>query len=201
MNGTAVKEAAAVAYPREKMLGSWWSGAEPDVKAAGPQAAGYEALMLQHGAGEFAVHDDVRKYVYAKGNGASEPDKIGQVLYNRGLVNAMLGVEAIRAAQQKLGNKPLTGEQIRWGLAHLSLSTARIKDLGFEGMLRPITISCSDHEGARTTRVQQWDGKQWKVISNWYTADQSVIEPLVEQSSAKFAKENDVTPRDCGQAS
>jgi branched-chain amino acid transport system substrate-binding protein len=35
MNGTAVKEAAAVAYPRDRMIGVWWSGAEPDVT---PQA-------------------------------------------------------------------------------------------------------------------------------------------------------------------
>ena len=35
MNGTAIKEAAAVAYPRDKMIGVWWSGAEPDVTPAG----------------------------------------------------------------------------------------------------------------------------------------------------------------------
>jgi branched-chain amino acid transport system substrate-binding protein len=29
MNSTAIKEAAAVGYPREKMIGVWWSGAEP----------------------------------------------------------------------------------------------------------------------------------------------------------------------------
>ena len=50
MNGTAVKEAAAVAYPRDKMIGVWWSGAEPDVTPAGDQGVGYKALMLQHGA-------------------------------------------------------------------------------------------------------------------------------------------------------
>lgn len=201
MNGTAIKEAAAVGFPREKMLGGWWSGAEPDVEPAGEQAKGYKALMLQHGSGEFAVHAEVRKHVYAKGNGASEPDRVGQVLYNRGLVNAMLGVEAIRTAQQQFGSKPLTGEQIQWGLEHLSLSAARIKELGFEGMLRPVAISCSDHEGARTTRVHQWDGKQWNVISDWYTANQSVTEPLVEKSSADFAKDNGITPRDCAKAS
>jgi len=31
MNSTAIKEAAAVAYPRDKIIGVWWSGAEPDV--------------------------------------------------------------------------------------------------------------------------------------------------------------------------
>src|SRR5207342_2996812 len=76
MNGTAIKEAAAVAYPRDRMIGVWWSGAEPDVTPAGDQAAGYKALMLQHGAGKFPVHADVEKYVYAKGKGLSEPGKV-----------------------------------------------------------------------------------------------------------------------------
>ena len=48
MNCTAIKEAAGVAYPRDKMIGVWWSGAEPDVTPAGDQAIGYKALMLQH---------------------------------------------------------------------------------------------------------------------------------------------------------
>ena len=64
----------------------------------------------------------------------SEPGKVGEVLYNRGMVNAMLGVEAIRKAQEKFGQKPLTGEQVRWGLENLNLSEARLKELGFEGM-------------------------------------------------------------------
>jgi ABC-type glutathione transport system ATPase component len=54
-------------------------------------------------------------------------------------------------------------------------------------MLRPISITCSDHEGARYGRVQQWDGKAWKIISDWYTADESLIEPLVADVSAKYA--------------
>src|SRR5712672_3072069 len=149
MNSAAVTEAGNVNYPRDKMLGVWWSGAEPDVIPAGDKAAGYKALMLQHGAGKFSVHADMDKHVYAKGKGSSEPGKVGEVLYNRGLVNAMLGVEAIRTAQEKFGKKPLTGEQVRWGLENLNLSDARLKELGFEGMLKPIKISCSDHEGAR----------------------------------------------------
>jgi branched-chain amino acid transport system substrate-binding protein len=116
-------------------------------------------------------------------------------------VNAMLGVEAIRKAQEKFGQKPLTGEQVRWGLENLNLSDARIKELGFEGMLKPIRISCSDHEGTRDGRVQQWDGKAWKVISDWYTADESVIEPLVADVSAKYAADKKIQPRDCAKES
>ena len=44
MNSTALKEAAAVAYPREKMLGVWWAGAEADVGPAEDAAKGYNAV-------------------------------------------------------------------------------------------------------------------------------------------------------------
>jgi branched-chain amino acid transport system substrate-binding protein len=196
MNGAAVKEAAAVAYPRDKIIGVWWSGAEPDVAPAGEQAIGYKALMLQHGPGEFAVHADVKKHVGAKGKQLGKED-FGQVLYNRGLINAMLGVEAIRTAQEKFGKKPLKGEEVRWGLENLNLTAERIKALGFEGMLRPIKTTCADHEGTRDGRVQQWDGKAWKTISDWYTARESVTEPIVKEVSAKYAAEKKIEPRDC----
>jgi branched-chain amino acid transport system substrate-binding protein len=200
MNGTAVKEAAAVAYPRDKMIGVWWSGAEPDVTPAGDQAIGYKALMLQHGAGEFAVHADIKKHVGAKGKQLGKED-FAQVLYNRGVVNAMLGVEGIRTAQGKFGKKPLTGEQVRWGLENLNLSAGRIKELGFEGMLAPVKITCADHEGARTGRVQQWDGKRWKIISDWYTARAELTDILVKDVSTKYAAEKKITPRDCSKES
>jgi len=200
MNGMAIKEAAAVAYPRDRMIGVWWSGAEPDVIPAGDQAIGYKALMLQHPAGKFAVHADIDKYVVAK-NKSAGADTVGQVLYNRGLINSMLGVEAIRTAQKKYGNKPLTGEQIRWGFENLDLSAARLKELGFAEMLKPLKLSCSNHQGADQARVQQWDGKTWKIISDFYTADLSLLDPMVKETAAKYAAEKKITPRDCSKES
>jgi branched-chain amino acid transport system substrate-binding protein len=196
MNSTSIKEAAAVAYPREKMIGVWWSGAEPDVIPAGEQAKGYKALMLQHPAGKFAVHADVEKNVYAKGQGVGK-EQFGDVLYNRGLIDSLIGTEAIRTAQAKFGKKPLTGEQVRWGFENLDLSAARIKELGFEGMLAPIKFSCADHQGADMARIHQWDGKEWKIISDFYTADRSILDPMVAEHSAKYAAEKKITPRNC----
>ncbi len=200
MNSTAIKEAAAVAYPRDKIIGIWWSGAEPDVTPAGDQAKGYKALMLQHGPGEFKVHEDLKKYVISKGKGAGKDD-FAQVLYNRGMINSMIGVEAVRTAQEKFGKKPLTGEQIRWGFENLNLTEARIKELGFEGLIKPLKFSCSDHQGADVARIQQWDGKNWKTISDYFTADQSVLGPMVKEHAAKYATEHKITPRDCSKPS
>jgi branched-chain amino acid transport system substrate-binding protein len=117
MNSTAIKEAVAVSYPREKMYGVWWSGAEQDVRPAEGGAVRYNSVALQHTSGRFKLHEDLKKYLYDKGKGyAAKLDETGEILYVRGLINAMLGVEAIRTAQEKFGKKPLTGEQVRWGL-------------------------------------------------------------------------------------
>jgi len=49
MNSTLVKEAQATGYPRDKIYGVWWAGAEPDVKDVGMGAKGYNAITMQHG--------------------------------------------------------------------------------------------------------------------------------------------------------
>jgi branched-chain amino acid transport system substrate-binding protein len=197
MNSTAIKEAVAVNYPRDRMYGVWWAGAEPDVLPAGADAKGYNALALQHSAGQTAVHADILKYVYGKGKGAGQKDDVGHVLYNRGMINALLLVESIRTAQGKFGKKPLTGEQVRWGIENLNLDQKRINQLGVAGMLQPLKVSCSDHEGARQARIHQWDGSKWTFVSGWIEGDESVLRPMIDDAAAKYAKEKNLTRRDC----
>ena len=43
---------------------------------------------------------------------------------------AILNVEALRVAQARSGNKPLTGQQVRWGFEHMKVDDARLKQLG-----------------------------------------------------------------------
>jgi branched-chain amino acid transport system substrate-binding protein len=50
MNQVAVTEAVRTGYNMERFLGVWWSGSEPDVRAAGAAAAGYKAGNF-HGIG------------------------------------------------------------------------------------------------------------------------------------------------------
>ena len=69
-----------------------------------------------------------------------------------------------------------------------------LKQLGFEGELRPIKVSCADHEGTRTGRIQTWDGKKWNIASDWLTSDDSVIAPMVKEAAAKYAAEKRLTP-------
>src|SRR5262245_38126128 len=121
-------------------------------------------------------------------------DETGEILYVRGLITAMLGIEAIRTAQERFGKKPMTGEQVRWGLEYLNVTAERLKQLGFENELKPIKVSCEDHEGARTGRIQTWDGKDWKITSDWYTSADSVIAPMLKEAAATSAAESNIKP-------
>ena len=197
MNSTAIKEAASVRYSRDKMFGVWWAGAEPDVTPAGAGAKGYQSVTLQHSAGKTALHADVLKYVYDKGNGSGRKEDVGHVLYNRGLLNAVVSVEAVRTAQGKFGKKSLTGEQVRWGIENLDIDAKRIKELGLEGMMQPLKVSCNDHEGSRRARIHQWDGNNWHFVSDWIEADNSVLRPMVDAAAATYAKDKGITPVAC----
>jgi branched-chain amino acid transport system substrate-binding protein len=197
MNSTAIREAVAVRYPRDQMYGVWWAGAEPDVIPAGKGAIGYNSITLQHSSGRTAVHADILKYVYAKGKGAGREEDVGHVLYNRGLINAVLSLESIRTAQGKYGDKSLTGEQVRWGIENLDIDTKRIKALGLEGMMQPLKVTCSDHEGVRRARIHQWTGSDWKFVSDWIEADNSLLRPMVDAAAANYAKEKGITPVIC----
>ena len=112
-------------------------------------------------------------------------------------MRGLLTAEALRTAMRHFGNQPLTGAQVQWGLEHLTLTAARLKELGAEGLLAPFSLSCRDHEGGGGVRFQQWDGTQWQVISDWIAPDQTLVRPLVEAAAAKYAQEKGITPRDC----
>jgi branched-chain amino acid transport system substrate-binding protein len=197
MNSTALKEAQATGYPRDKMMGIWWAGAEPDVKDVGMGAKGYSALTLQHGAEPGSkVVKDMLAMVHAKGQGTGPQDEVGSVLYMRGLISAMLGVEGVRKAQQRYGKgKVMSGEQVRWGLENLNLDQKMLDTMGFAGVMRPVQTSCLDHMGSSWVRVHTWDGGKWNFSSDWYQADDKVLRPMVMLASGKYAEEKKLAPR------
>ncbi|MBS0451867.1 MAG: ABC transporter substrate-binding protein [Proteobacteria bacterium] len=199
MNSTALKEAVATGYPREKMYGVWWSGAEPDVKDVGANAKGYNALALNTSGTEPKVIQDILKQVHDKGQGTGPKEEVGSVLYTRGVIIQMLGVEAVRRAQERFGKgKVMTGEQVRWGLENLALDQKRLDALGFSGVLRPISTSCQDHMGSTWARVYTWDGSKWGGMSDWYQADEQIIKPMVKVAADKYVTEKKLSRRDNG---
>ena len=197
MNSTALKEAIATGFPREKLFGVWWAGAEPDVKDVGANAKGYSALALNPNGTEYPLMQDVLKKVHDAGQGSGPRDEVGSVLYTRGMIISMLSVEAVRAAQEKFGKgQVMTGEQVRWGFENLNLDEKRLEELGVKGVIRPLKTTCEDHMGSSWARVHTWDGSKWVMGADWYEADKSVLGPMVKEAADRYAAEKQVKRRD-----
>jgi branched-chain amino acid transport system substrate-binding protein len=197
MNQVAVKEAASIGFKMDHFIGNWWSSSDADVVPAGDGAKGYKGATFHAPGTNFKVHADVVKFVYDKGKAVGKKEEMGAPLYNRGLVNAMLSAEAIRAAMGKFGNKPLTGAEVRWGFENLNLTDQRLEQLGMKGFTHPVKVSCEDHEGNGPILVQQWDGKKWNIVSDWVAPMRDVVRPKIEAAAVDEAKKLGYTMRDC----
>ena len=198
MSATALKMAKKMDFPRERMVGVWWSGAEEDVIPAGKAAIGYIAAGFHPSGTNFPVHDDLKRYVYDKGLGnMQDTNRVGSIYHNRGLITAMISVEGIRSAQQKYGERVLSGEEIRWGIENLTLDRQVINRLGFNGLAQPLSVSCIDHEGGGAVKFSQWNGEKWVQLTDWIDSDQSIVRPMIEASAARYAKLKGISLRTC----
>ena len=194
MNATAVKEAANIKFDMSKFIGNWWSASEQDVLPAGDGAIGYKGATFNGSGTDYKVFEDMKGV-----SGLSDDGDRGTVLYNRGMVNAAYIVEAVRLAQEKYGKgKRVTGEQVRWAFENLDLSAEDIEGLGLTGLMPVTKVTCLNHEGTNPAiLIQQWNGKAWEIITDWIPAMTDVVRPLIEQDAAQYAKDNNITPRDC----
>jgi len=195
-----LNEAARMGFPREKLLGVWWCGSEEDVLPAGKAGKAAKGYMTTnfHGVGrDFPVIEEIMEKVHGPGKGNLPITRVGTVYYNRGVIHGIVTTEAMRLAQKKFGVAPLSGEQMQWALENLDITSARIKELGAEGLMFPLKTSCRDHEGGGAVRIQQWDGDKWVSISDWIQPYREIVRAEIEQSAAQYAKEKGITPRDC----
>ena len=205
MNPTALKEAARIGYPADRIIGVWWSGAEEDVIPAGDAAVGYVAAGFHPSGRDFPLIEEIFDTVHGVAQGHISPQRVGTIYYNRGVVAGIVTTEAIRTAHAKFGNRVITGEEMRWGLENLNISAERIAELGADGLMAPLQISCADHEGGGPVKFQRWDGNRWETITDWIETDKSIVNPMIMESSMAYAAEKGITPRsgmdmgsDCG---
>ncbi|PZQ46231.1 MAG: ABC transporter permease [Rhodovulum sulfidophilum] len=196
MNPVALTTAERNGFPADHIIGNVWSNSEEDVRPAGEAAIGYTAITTQASGQEYPVLKEIISQVYDKGEGnLSDPARIGSVYHNLGIVNGILNVEAIRIAQERFGQRTLTGDEVRWGFEHLQLSPERVKELGAENLFHSINVTWDNHEGDGYVTFQQWDGEKWNVVSDWIAPDWALLRPIIEASSEAYAKEANVPIR------
>ncbi|MDM8566550.1 ABC transporter substrate-binding protein [Candidatus Halobeggiatoa sp. HSG11] len=201
MTPTALEEAQHVGFPTNHIIGVNWSSSEKEVMKAGKAAKGFITVNFNPSGNQFKVLKDIHQHVYEQGEGYLDKSKLmhlfGSLNYNHGLVTAILNIEAIRIAQNKFGYKPLTGEQVHWGLEHLNLTEKRLKELGAYGLMSSIRTSCADHEGKGKVRFQQWNGEKWNIITDWIEPDYTLTSQLVEAEAKKYANKHGIISRNC----
>jgi branched-chain amino acid transport system substrate-binding protein len=165
----AIKELKRAGYPLSKVIGLVWASAEPDIEAAGGWAVaeGYHTIQFA------GVGDDypVRKQIVAmyKAEGKEPPaDMQNTVYYNRGLLIGAVHVEAVRNAIKAKGGGQPTGEDVRKGFE-------AIHDMTLGGLVPPLQLSATDHEGGGWVQVfQVHDGKFVKE-TEWFRAYPEVL--------------------------
>ncbi len=199
MNPAAVKEAVRNRYPLDRFIGNWWAGSHNDLKAIGKTGKGYLAANFTGIGQEFGAVQDILKHVVEKGNSkVASADDVGNVLYNRGMFNAVVLAEAITVAQAMTGKTAITGADMRVGLENIKLDQARLKALGLENFTGDVIGDCADHEGAGSIFLQQWNGEDWERMTDLIEPMNDTVRPLLEEAAAEYVSDKpDFTSQRC----
>ena len=195
MNPTAVEEAAKNGFKMDHLIGVWWSGGDQDARPAGLGGKGYSTLDINGVGQNYPAIQDILKYVVDKGKSQVMKDQIGENLYDRGVMNAVLIAEGIRNAQKLTGKKQIDGADMRRGLESLNISEARWKELGLPGFAEPIHLSCADHNGHNNVFLVQWDGTKWMKQAGSIAPIHDKVQPLINSAAEQYVKANTGWPK------
>ena len=165
----SIKELKGKGYPLNKVVSLVWGASEADIKAAGGYevANGYNCLQFAGVGTDFSVIKDINAMYQAEGKPAPSAQEIS-VYYNRGVMLAAIHAEAARNAIKAKGGAMPTSEDVKKGME-------QVKGFTLGGMVPPITLTASDHEGGGW--VQVWTVKDGKLVKNgdWFQAYRDVV--------------------------
>jgi branched-chain amino acid transport system substrate-binding protein len=106
MNPTALKEAAQVGFPRDKIVGNHGTCAEQDMMPAGEAARGFICATWYGMGTDFPLIQDILQYVYGRGKGPGPASDVGTGHWTRGLLRALFTAEGLRTAMRHFGTSP-----------------------------------------------------------------------------------------------
>jgi len=165
----AMKELKRTGYPLSKVVGLVWASAEADVQAAGgwSVAEGYHTIQFAGVGDDYPARHEIAAMYKAQGK---EPPKEMQntVYYNRGLLAAALHVEAVRNAIKARGGEKPSGEDVKKGFE-------AIHGLTLGGLVPPMELSASDHEGGGWVQIFQAKGGKFVKETDWFRAYPEVL--------------------------
>jgi branched-chain amino acid transport system substrate-binding protein len=172
----AIKEYKRAGYPLSKVMGLVWASAEADIVAAGgwQVAEGYHTLQFAGAGDDYPVRQEIKAMYKAQGK---EPPKgmDDSVIYNRGILNAALHVEAIRNALKANGGKLPTGTDVKNGFE-------AIHDFTLGGLVPPLKVTATDHEGGGWVQIFQVKDGKFAKETDWFRAYPEVVAAAVKKA-------------------
>ncbi len=128
MNPTAVKEAAKVGFPMNRLVGVWWAGGDDDARPAGAEAKGYNSLDF-HAVGTNFPGDPGHPEARRRQGNEQDPEGQGR---REPLQPRRLQLDADRRGDPQRAEdhrqEGVTGEDVRRGLETLNITDARLKE-------------------------------------------------------------------------
>ena len=200
MNPVAMQTAKRMGYPVSRLIGNIWSNSDEDVIPAGSAADGYQAITTHPAGTDFDVVQDIIEVVYGSGKGdLQDKSRLGSVYWNLGVFAGVVHTEALRIAQERFGNRPLTSVEARWGFENLQLTADRLAELGATGLVPELNITCLDHVGGHLAKFQQWDAsaRKWNIVSDWIEGDVELSQSIIDAGAEKYAADNGIEARPC----
>ena len=170
----AIKEYKRAGFPLSKVMGLVWASAEADIEAAGGWAVaeGYHTMSFAGVGDDYPVRQEI-KAMYKK-DGKEPPKEMDDtVIYNRGLLQASVHVEALKNALKATGGKPPTGEDVKKGFE-------AIKDVNLGGLVPPFQITSTDHEGGGWVQIFQVKGGKFVKETEWIQSYRDVVQAAVK---------------------
>jgi len=175
----SIKELKGKGFPLSKVVAFVWGSAEADIIAAGGygMAEGYSTLQFAGVGKDFPVIKDIAAMYKAQGK--STPKEMDStVYYNRGVMTAAVHVEALRNAIKAKGGGVPTSEEVKNGMEH-------IKDFSLGGLVPPLTLTATDHEGGGWCEV--WTVKGGKLVKtkDWFQGYRPLVEKQIQADASK----------------
>lgn len=191
MQSVAVRHAVRQGFPMERFISSMWlSEWDMEHSETGMAATGLKRLNWNVTGADYPFIADIRKHVYQGRGPRNRETKLGSLLYNHGVYNAMLIAEAIRTAQRITGRQHISGADMRVGLEQLEIDNARFEAMGMKGFGHPFKLGCADHSGHAPGFIQRFDGRQFLRTTDWITPMTDKVAEVIEPYKRKFLEDN-----------
>jgi branched-chain amino acid transport system substrate-binding protein len=175
----SIKELKRVGYPLRKVVSFVWGSAEADVEAAGGYAVaeGYNTMQYAGVGQDFPVIREIKE-LYKKEGKEPPKEMASTVYYNRGILWAVVHTEAARNALKAKGGGKITGADVKAGFE-------KIKGITLGGLMPPLEITPTDHEGGGWVEIWQVKGGKLVRVAPWFKAYQDVVAKHVKEAGKK----------------